>query len=230
MQIYVQTLIGKKITLTVEPSDTIKNVKEKIQDKEDIPPHQQRLIWAGEELEDGCTVSDYSIWNESSLHLVLTLGGSPWGGSMQIYVQTLSGKKIALTVEPSDTINNVKEKIQDKEDIPPHQQRLIWAGEELEDGCTVSDYNIWNESSLYLVLTLGGSMQIYVQTLSGKKITLKVEPDDSIEDLKLTIQNKEGFQPTRQCLSFFGRKIENARTLDDYRIPNEATLDLVLKN
>ena len=224
MQIFVKTLTSRTLTLEVELWDRIETVKAQIEDKEGIPRHQQRLILANKELEDGKSLSDYNIEKKSTLYLVLRQHGG-----MQIFVKTLTGKTITLEVEPHYIIEEVKARIHDKEGIPPELQCLIFAGKQLEDECTLSEYNIQRDSTLHLIHQRHDCMKIFVKTMTGKtlSITLEVTRWERIQNVKAKIQDREGIPPEEQCLTFAGKTLEDGHVLAEYDIQNRSTVQLM---
>ncbi|GKD38432.1 polyubiqutin 1, partial [Tanacetum coccineum] len=255
MKIYVMTLTKKKITFEVKPSDTIGYLKAKIKDTEGIPTDKQVLIFNEMALEDNSTLSDFHINKESTLTLVLKSRGL----TMQIFVKTLSGKTITLEVKPSDTISNVRAKIQDKDGTPPARTMIMWCGRALEDKYTLYESRIHKESTLHLVLSLlscrhvcpslvydemvlegttnladfgikkgstlklmrisrGSMMRIFIKTLTGVTISLRVKPSD-------TIANVRAYIPLdNQVLTFNKMVLEDGGTLFEFHITEGSTL------
>jgi len=174
MQIFVKGFAGIHYSIEVESSDTVDSLKAKVEELEGVPAKEQRLIFAGRQLEDGHKLSDYNVVEFSSLNLVMRLLSCrrcPSCTDRYVYVQTRTSKTITLQVnEPSDTVTDVRKKISG-------HQSLFFAGNKLEDDRTFGYYyQIQNDATLHLDF----GTQIFVKMLNGKTITLEVDPSDTV--------------------------------------------------
>ncbi len=187
MQVFIKTVSGKAITIEIESSDTIRNLKKQIEAKEGVCPDQQIIVYSGQQLEDYKTLADYSIEKEATVRFF-----SKILGGMQIYVRSLTGRLLTLQVEPNALVRTVKSAIEAQEGIPADDQRLIWGGKDLEDGRTLAEYNILREANLVVILRIRGGM---MNKNSVSKYNMGRKESSVTRSWKELLQRFQGYEP-----------------------------------
>jgi len=265
MDIKIRMTDGTKFPLEVQRTETIEAVKEKIEQKKDIPVDEQRLSFGKKQLDNDKKLGpDYGIRKGDTLNLEdsdddaddhasfgrtpssfagdvagtkhpmedradLVFGDNKTPRNMTIYVKTPRDEKtMTLEVVDSNTIEEVKAMVEEREGIPAREQRLIGPQNQKldDDDQTLLECEI--KKGDYLKLLDEADMHIFIKNYRDDKvITLQVAGTDTIIAVKGMVEEKEGIPTDKQCLSFKAKNLENNRTLESYVIRNEETLFLL---
>ncbi|KAJ0624375.1 putative Ubiquitin-like domain-containing protein [Helianthus annuus] len=224
MNIFVRTTGSSPRTLSMEvkPSDTIAKVKAKM-----VYGVGEVLIFNDIVLDDNDTLAELNVINGSTL---TSIAKSVDLGYMEIFVSIDTGKTISLFVNPIFTIEYVKRMIQSKEDISFGEQVLIFNNVALGNSGSLFDFHINRKSTLTLMRKSRGlqeSMKIFIKMLTGETITWMVKPSDTVDSLKVNIQNEVHIPHHQQELIFNEEVLYGTDTLSSYNIKNKSRLTLM---
>uniref|UniRef100_A0A5B7BFA4 Ubiquitin-like domain-containing protein n=1 Tax=Davidia involucrata TaxID=16924 RepID=A0A5B7BFA4_DAVIN len=214
----------KTIALNVKRSETIKNLKVVLREKEGISENIQELFFTGERLRDDHKLVDYGIEKNSTLHLVLQNSVA-----MKLFVNIPSNHKtIEVEVKTHDTIQNIKSLIQAKEGIQSDQYTLISAGKLLEDNRTLAGLKIQGGATLHLVFNPRDVLSVSVKMPTGEIVKPEVKVLYTIRDVKTIVGSLVGFPVSDQDLFYAGKQLEDWKTLAYYNIKEESILEMLL--
>ena len=230
MIIYVRTRNGKKFTFEVDHDDLIESIKKLVERREGTPAEKQRLYFNNLELEDGKSLSDYTVRHKSILDL----------GMMMIYVKPGGEKpKIELDVDPTDTLKSVKLQLKKHLRVPVSDQRLSFEETEMRSNSKdLQSYNVHHLDTLFMLEegsetdTKGddnnkSKMIIFViKEWDSRKFKLRTELTDTILDVKKMIEASENIPVDQQRLTFKKKSVYNAKTLLESKVKNKSILYL----
>ncbi|KAG2070841.1 ubiquitin-domain-containing protein [Suillus decipiens] len=166
----IRTINDQKLDIFAPPDSSVLFLKHKIAESIGVDAEHQRLLFSGKVLQDDSTLEDYDVANGSVIQLSVPPGlkiavntvtqrrRQRHESEVQIFVKNLNGKTMALMISPTDTVENLMKKIQERTDIPPSEQRILFGGKQLVPDRILADYNISKESTLHLVLRLRGGL------------------------------------------------------------------------
>lgn len=221
MIIYVRNVKGKKFTFEVDPDEMVEDIKKMVQKREGTPVEKQRLYFKHWKLVEGKPISHFKIRHKSTLDL----------RGMMIYVQPIGDvPKIELEVEPTDPLKSIKVKVKSRINVPVAEQCLFFQEKEmLEDAATLANYQVQHLDTLFLRDNSShesGMIIFVIKDWDKYKFQLTVEPNNTILDVKKLIKESEGISVNKQRLTFKGKSVYNAKTLQQSKIKNRSILHL----
>ena len=210
---------GNIVTLLLNPTASVRQVKTCIQETKQIPFDQQQLTFAGIVLENERSLLSYDIDDQCTLYLRLD-------DTYLINIYTAQGQTISLNVAPTDMISNIKSGIQISEGIIPDQQELFFGNVRLDDSRTVQSYGIWSMETLML-MKLTDKPTVFIKNITGEVMILEHCLTKTIAAMKVDVYNKRKIPPEGQVMFFRGTRMEDTQTLSNYSIQNCITIHLV---
>lgn len=223
ISVRVRMITGdRSMSISIQTSHSIQEVKTKIQEQLGILPENQRLIFSGKLVKDNGTVRDYKIKNDDQIFVIRRVCQCNL-----LIKDSHSGQDLPVKVEPSYTVEQVKLIIGKVKGVPIQQQQLTFHNTLLDNSKTLKHYDIGSGSQLVLDVCQYIPGQIFIRTLAGKTITLDVSSSDTVEKVKSMIECKEGIPPSHQKLMFMGKQLRDG-TLNACGVQNETTVDLFL--
>ena len=242
--VYVKMLNGKSFPLECKANNTVGTIKAMIHDEEYIPADQQRLVFAGQGLDDDRkTLTDYNIKHGDVIHLAFKRGGALPLSKIdvgKIFVKAPFHAPMRVDVHKSDTITTVKTKVQrilvdlaaDEQvefpDFIPHEQELMIAGKRLNNEQVLGELGIKDGDTLHLLFTQRQRSleEIVIKTFSGDSFAVQVTPSDTVEIVKTKISEEKGISPDSQKIKYAGRELENHTRLADLNVHTATTFYL----
>lgn len=222
MKFIVKTSSGDLLLLNGEADDTIRDLKQKLFYQVNNPPSQQRLIYRGKQLDDDKSLQSYSIGNNAVIRYLPKLKEE-----IQLNCSIFTGQLLALSVELDQSIYHVKELLHQQAGIPIDKQRLMLVNKQLKDSETLRFYGMQDNDTISMVLKLPRRIHLHVKRNQEETITVEVESNDTVADIKEMIFTNTGMPPNRQRLTYHGKVMQDSTRVDDYGLQYYDTVYLI---
>ena len=233
MQIFISLPNNDSLSLWVNPDYTVQRLKDIIAGKRDIPVDLQELYYARQRLENERTLRSYNIEENHMLHLERVV---PPLLHFTVKIPNSEEPPIALEKPANVTVDMVKREIETKIRIPKTCQQLFFSGLELDGDSKLGDCGIIDGSNVDLILVnldltddSETGIHLFIKTLTGKTMTIVIQPTDTVLELKKKIEEKEGLQISHQCLICGGKALGDELTIHNCGVQNQSVLHLVLR-